>query len=296
MKTLKKWLAISLCLALMLGLSVTAFAATTTAPEDIAKEFMAMLKEDGIKYNDRGIDSDGDYRIDITYPGENLEEHNVVLFVNKNGQGFAAFEWYLMDYEDARMLEVLKTLNNLNLNYRYVTFIADTTDNTITAKTSGALQGDAKQAAAVLHYGYDWLPIVLDAVWPTLEAGVKGSGVDPEDANFVDTWYFSSITFTRDAGDITAGTVMTAKEVGADLYVATFNKNGKVSFVSTIKDSDFTASWEQDGITATLTDDTGTFLVTMTDEDTIVLDAAEVGGYIMTLVREGSEAYKALTA
>ena len=294
MKTGRKLIALALCLVLALGLSITAFAASAPNPKDIAKEFMALLKADGVEYDDDGLDEDGRYGIYVYYEGENLEEHEIYIRIHADGQGFSAYEWYLMDYEDERLLDVLKTVNNLNLNYRYVTFLADTSDNTITAKMAGALQGNAKQAAQVLHYAYDWLPIVVDAVWPTLEAGVLGTGVDPDDANFVDTWYFSSITFTEDAGSIKAGTVLTAADMGYDLYVVTFKKNGKAEFVSTMEDSDFVSDWEQDGITATLTDDTGTFLVTMTDKDTIVLDAADVGGYIMTLVRKGSDAYNAL--
>lgn len=294
MKTARKWTALLLCLVLAVGTAATAFAAGAD-PEDIAKDFMAMLEADGVDYSDEGLDEDGNYEIDIYYEGENLPEHEIALFIDEDGQSFGEYEWYLMDFEDERLLDVLKTVNDLNNNYRFVTFVADTSDNTITAKSTCSLQGNARACAQIMHYAYDWLPIVLDAVWPVLEAGVKGSELDPTEADFEGTWYFSSITFTEDTTNLTAGTVLTAADMGYDLYVATFRSDGKVDFVSTIEDADFTSRWTQEGNVATLTDETGTFLATMTDEDTIVLDASEGGGYIMTLVREGSEAFEALT-
>ena len=174
MKTGRKLLALTLCLMMVLGLSTTAFAAKKTSAEDIAKEFMALLDKDGVEYSDEGLNDANRYEIDITYEGENVEEHFIVLYINEDGQGFGASEWYLMDYDEEDLLDVLMTVNQLNKEYRYVTFLADTDDNTITAKMTGALQGDAKQAAKVLHYAYDWLPLVLDDAWPTLEEGVLG--------------------------------------------------------------------------------------------------------------------------
>lgn len=286
MKTTRKWLALVLAAVLALSLSATALAAETVLyPADIAAEFLAMLDQDGIEYADLGYDSDEDYEIIIYYPGDYREEHEITLYIDSDGTAFSAFEWYLMEYDETRLNEVLEVINELNNAYRFVTFLADTSDNTITAETHGVLRGDAGLAARTLHYAYDYLPLIVDDVWTRLTEELPAVGTVEAADDYAGTWKFSSMTFTEENNGVPAGTELTAEDFGnAEIFVLELKENGEMHLTSFGIETDGT--WVRDGAAVVLSDETGDFFAELLDRDTLHLDASEDGGYIMTLTRE----------
>lgn len=291
MKNTRKWLTLLLAAVLALSLSVPALAAETTAgPEEIAAAFMALLDQDGIEYEDYGIDVDGDYSIEIYYPGDYKEEHDINLYIDSSGQFFSAYEWYLLDYDAARLNEVLKTVNDLNAEYRFVNFVADTSDDTITAKTYGVILGDADYAARVLHYAYDYLPIIVDDAWEELTAGVPTVGEGPVEGpaeatavSMAGKWYFSFFEMEAEGEKIT----FTAEMLGTrEFFVLTLFEDGTAEFVTVGEDEPAKGTWTQDGDTGTLEIDGDAVRLTLIDENTLQMDAAEEAGYVLTLVRD----------
>ena len=288
MKTLRKWQILLLAAVLALSLSVPALAAESAPdPADIAAEFFALLDEENVEYTDVGFDADGDYKILLSYPGDDREEHEIYLFIDADGQAFSAYEWYLMEYDPDRLPEVLELLNSLNDRYRFVTFLADTSDNTVTAETHGELGGDAALAARVLDYAYAYLPLVTDHAWAELAEGVPipAAGEPEEEPEYTGTWKFASMTFTKESDGLPAGTVLTVEDFGTpEVFVMELSETGEMNVSSFGIRSQGT--WIREGDTLTLTDDTGVFSAAMQPDGTLILDAAADGGYTMTLTRE----------
>ena len=287
MNNSRKWLALILAAVLALSLSAPALAAeAAVSPEETAAEFMALLDREGIEYSDYGIDYDGDYFIEIFYPGDSMEEHDINLYIDSSGLFFSAYEWYLLEYDASRLDEVLETVNELNSTGRFVSFTADTSDDTITAKIFGVLRGDPGSAARVLFRALIELPRSVDRAWPVLKElpAVAADEPDGEEPDFVGTWKFTSMTFTGESGELPEGTVLTVEDFGnVELFRMELKEGGKMSLTSFgIR---VEGTWVQDGNTVTLSDETGDFFAELLDGDTLLLDTSEDVGYILTMTR-----------
>ncbi len=288
MKTTRQWLILLLSAVLALSLSAPALAAESEIhPADTAAEFFALLDQEDVEYTDLGYNSKENYEILLTYHGQVREEHEIHLFIDDDGRAFSAYEWYLMEYDPARLPVILETLNELNNEYRFVTFLADTTDNTITAELHGTLGKDAAQSARLMDYGYSYLPLIVDFAWEELEACVlgDGSGKTVSQADYAGTWRFSSMTFTSDSNGQPAGTVLTEEDFGTpDVFVLELMETGEMAVDSFGVHSGGT--WAMEGDAVILSDDTGDFTAVLQEDGTLFLDAEEDGGYTMILTRE----------
>lgn len=296
MRNKRKWLTLLLAAVLALSLSVPALAAEAApGPEEIAVEFMALLDQDGIDYSDQGIDSDGDYAILIRYPGTNKEVHEINLYVDSSGLFFSAYEWYLLNYDETRLDEVLETMNDMNTAYRFVTFLADTSDSTITAKTFSVLQGDAKQSADILYYAYDYLPIIVDHAWEELTAGVPGSqeipaaaqapAAAPAAVSMAGIWYFSSLEMDQGGEKLS----ITADLMGTrEFFVLTLLDDGTAELATMGEDETSKGSWTQEGDTGSVEMEGDAVRLFLLDENTLQMDATEELGFILTMVRDAA--------
>ena len=288
MKTMRKWLILLLAAVLTLSLSVPAMAAESEIhPADTAAEFFALLDQEDVEYTDLGYNDKENYEIILTCHGQAREEHEIHLFIDSDGRAFSAYEWYLMEYDPARLNAILETLNELNSEYRFVTFLADTTDNTLTAELHGTLGKDAAQSARLMDYGYSYLPLIVDLAWEELEACVLGDGTgEPvSQADYAGTWRFSSMTFTSDSNGQPAGTVLTEEDFGTpEVFVLELTEAWEMSVDSFGIHSEGT--WAMDGDAVILSDDTGDFTAVLQGDGTLFLDAEEDGGYTMILARE----------
>ncbi len=291
MKDARKWLTLALTVVLAVCLAVPALAADSAAPEETAAMFMAMLDQDGVEYVDRGIDSDGDYSIEIYYPGDYKEEHDINLYIDKSGNFFSAYEWYLIEYDGARLEEVLETVNELNMQYRFVTFVADTSDDTITAKTYGVLRGEAAFCADILHYAYEWLPLIVDDSWNALTTGVPAAEAEsgnvpaeePAAAGMAGTWYFSSMELEEGESKLS----LTADMLGGrELFILRLSEDGAAELVSATEDETEYGTWTQEGDTGSLEIDGEPVRLLLTDEDTLQVDATEQAGFVLIMVRD----------
>ena len=289
MKNARKWLTLALAVILAVCLTVPALAADSAAPEETAALFMAMLDQDGVEYIDRGIDSDGDYSIEIHYSGDYKVEHDINLYIDESGDFFSAYEWYLIDYDGARLEEVLETVNELNMQYRFVTFVADTSDDTITAKTYGVLQGDAAFCADILHYAYDWLPIIVDDAWSVLTTNIPaaeaGGGDAPamEPTGMAGTWYFSSMELEENGSKLS----LTADMLGSrELFILRLSEDGTAQLVSASEDEPENGTWTQEGDAGSLVIDGDSVCLVLTEEGTLQMDATEQAGFVLIMTRD----------
>ena len=98
------------------------------------KAFISFLEEldiDGWEFV--GVDGDGDEYIQFEdYAGDEYEYVVNMYFAEDNEQiGF--YIWYVIEYEEEDFADVLYACNSLNYDYKFLTFYADETDNTVTA-------------------------------------------------------------------------------------------------------------------------------------------------------------------
>lgn len=138
---MKKLLALVLCVLMMTALCSTAMAATATYSS--TRTFLTYMDEIGIKYTNAGIDSDGDEKVVISNRDSDINfTYDFVLFFDKNNQNCYIYIWNIINYNASDYLNVLRMVNELNTTYRYVTFEADTSDNTITLRMDLIYRGN----------------------------------------------------------------------------------------------------------------------------------------------------------
>ena len=123
MKTVKKIFAVLLILGLILSLSVSAFA--VNAQYGPTKAFLKVMDREGHKYNYMGIDEDDDEQIKVTFEGDYLDDINVNIYFDEDLDSVSMCSWYIIEFDEADLPEVLKLVNKLNNDYKFVRFQVD---------------------------------------------------------------------------------------------------------------------------------------------------------------------------
>ena len=167
---MKKLLSIALFLALLLSLSVPAFAA-----EAAYKNTQAFLKEmngyEGFDITLVGvIDFAGEKyeEVDITYKGE-LSKYSSdfsVLF-NQDEEDVVFYMGTVIKFDESRLADVLAEVNRLNAQTIGVKMYVNTSDNTVSAEL---LQLVTKESAAELSlYGTGFFIAFTDGIYERLK-------------------------------------------------------------------------------------------------------------------------------
>ena len=127
---MKKILALLLSALLFVSLCSTAFAATPTFKSTL--DALTMLDAKDINYDLYGLDSDGDELV-IIPNGDNEvgAEYDLYCFFDRNEENCYIYVWNLITFADADYLPVLQLCNQINDDYRFVTFTVDSSDNTV---------------------------------------------------------------------------------------------------------------------------------------------------------------------
>lgn len=127
---MKKFLSFLLSAMLLLSVSSTAFAATPVFQSTI--DALAALDAKDINYDLYGLDSDGDELVIIPNGDNEIgAEYDLYCFFDQNEENCYIYVWNLITFADADYLPVLQLCNQINDDYRFVTFTVDTSDNTV---------------------------------------------------------------------------------------------------------------------------------------------------------------------
>ena len=130
-----------------------------------AKVFMGMLKAEGIDYTDCG-EYDGQYVVESMCPvadGESITSEWIF-----DGRYVIGSVWNCASYDAAAYASALETLNELNLTNGALKFLADSSDNSVTAECYQLLP-DA-DCEGLLRALYPQLLGLVQYAKPTLEA------------------------------------------------------------------------------------------------------------------------------
>ena len=95
------------------------------------KAFTAKLDSEDFLYTLRGLDSDGDERLTLTIEGSDVPYH-FIYFFNSDMQHTNIRVWYLIEFADEYLVDVVRACNELNYNYNYARFYVDEIDNSVT--------------------------------------------------------------------------------------------------------------------------------------------------------------------
>ena len=129
---MKKLLSLTLALLLLAGLCTTAFA--TEAQYASTKAFLALMDEKGIHYSVEGIDANGYEKVYINNTDTDINfSYTIKYFFDDGGENCSLRVWDIITFTDADFAKVLRTVNSLNGQYKYVKFTVEESDNTVTA-------------------------------------------------------------------------------------------------------------------------------------------------------------------
>ena len=173
MKARKTVLAFILVLALILSLGVSAFAAKgSKAAYATTAAFLKVLDEEGIKYENNGIDEDEDEYIYCAFDEDNMKDIEVNIYFNKDLDSVSMRVWNVIDFDKRDLADVLALVNDINNAYKYVTFTVDLTDYPITAKLDAPLR-DCEEAGEIAFDGLWYIVKICDEAYPELEFYAK---------------------------------------------------------------------------------------------------------------------------
>jgi hypothetical protein len=129
---MKKLLSLTLAMLLLVGLCSTAFA---TEPQYAStKAFLALMDQKGINYSVEGIDANGYEKVYINNTDSDINySYTIKYFFDDNGENCSLRVWDIITFADEDFAKVLRTVNSLNCQYKYVYFTVEESDNTVTA-------------------------------------------------------------------------------------------------------------------------------------------------------------------
>lgn len=140
--TMKKLFAMMTMIALICAMFVSP-ALAEKAEFANTQSFLDVLDANDFVYTLAGLDSDGDEKVEIENNGDALTYYLNYYFTEDN-ELVSIRIWNLISYSDEDFINVLREVNAINYDYRYVCFVADETDNTVTVKYDVILRpGDA---------------------------------------------------------------------------------------------------------------------------------------------------------
>lgn len=164
--SMKKLLTLLLLAALCIGAACTGASADRAAYSS-TQAFIDVLERAGQPYVLDGVDEYGAECLSIEHAGENHGYTAVVLFEDSL-EAASIRVWYIIEYDPAQLMEVVRVCNALNAGNRFVSFYADESDNTVTASMDLIFRGE--DAGAVTARAVDRLTDTLDRAWPQLLA------------------------------------------------------------------------------------------------------------------------------
>jgi len=118
--------------ALFLLGSLSAAGAETAAYKS-TQSFIDELEREGIKYSLEGVDKDNDERVDVSYNMDYFESATVHVYFHQDGDKVSLRVWDVVKASSGKNF-ALNVINKLNSDYKYVKYVFDESDNTISGE------------------------------------------------------------------------------------------------------------------------------------------------------------------
>ncbi len=157
---------IALLLALALAMPLTALAGRCEYANTQA--FCDLMDAEEIEYTWYGTDDEDDEVVILESSGDGIGDYDIYLYFyeDESSASMACRVWEVITYDPARFSEVVEACNTLNASWRYITFYADTNDNTVTVSFDVVTVGGS---AAQTCYGMiSRLVSILEKAYPDL--------------------------------------------------------------------------------------------------------------------------------
>lgn len=130
---------LTLLLALVLTLNVASCFAEN-AQYATTKDFIRALEKNDLKYTYKGIDSDKNETVIVSFTDDFYDSVTIRFFFDEDEDKASIRIWNLIDVSAGESYAT-KTLNKLNYDYKYATFVLDTTDNTVSVESDIYMDG-----------------------------------------------------------------------------------------------------------------------------------------------------------
>lgn len=166
MKILKKSVAGLLVLALFLSMNV--FASAVNVQYATTEEFLKVLREEEVKYSYRGVDEDEDEEVTVAYTGDYCDDIFIRIFFSQSLDSVSMRFWNIVDFDKANYTDVLKIVNELNADYKFVKFVVDTNDWSVGAELDVPLR-EGEDAARIAYDALLAIVKISDMAYPDLE-------------------------------------------------------------------------------------------------------------------------------
>ena len=125
-------LALMLAVVFIFGCSAPSFAVNTQYATTHA--FLDVLNDKDIRYSYVGIDNDDDENVTVSFKGDYKDTLKVNIYFNAEQDAVNMYIWNLIDFDESDYNSVLRTVNEVNSNYKYSTTCIDTHDWSVTVK------------------------------------------------------------------------------------------------------------------------------------------------------------------
>ena len=162
---MKKLATLILAALLIASLATAALAVPKDVEYDSTRSFLEVLDDRKIEYDYNGVDDDGDEGVYIAFPDE---ESGIAVraFFDANGADCSLLAWNVIDYDEADFADIVELCNQLNADYRWVRFYADTSDDSVTVAADASF---TKSSAGMISAEMmDHIVSVVGKAWPEL--------------------------------------------------------------------------------------------------------------------------------
>ena len=166
MKNWKRVLAFAFTLALLLSVSMIPSYAVT-AQYSTTQTFLDLLDEKEMKYTWNGVNDALDEKVTFRWAGDNNDDITALLFFDDELDDVSMRVWNLIDFAEADYPLVLKVVNDLNSRYRFVRFVCDTSDWSVSVETDVPLKS-GKESAEIAYDMLIYLVLIADQGYPDL--------------------------------------------------------------------------------------------------------------------------------
>ncbi len=161
----RKWLVLLLTVVLMFSLSAPALAVKAQYPTTAS--FLEYLDSKDMKYKYLGVDQDDDEEVTVSFEGDYMDTIKVEVFFDEDLDVVSMRVWDVIAFKEEDFFDVLKTVNELNDQYKFINFTVDTDDWTVTASLDAPLR-DCEEAGEISFDGLYYIMMIADEGYDVL--------------------------------------------------------------------------------------------------------------------------------
>ena len=183
MKQMRRFLSVLVILVLCLGFTGSAYASSTkynqtvnqqgntTAAYSSTQSFLDAMDAEEILYIYHGLDIDQDDWVEVIYTGDYCDTIDIDIYFSSDNDRASFRFWNVIDFNSSDYREILGVVNQLNADYKWVKFVVDTQDYSVTAELDVLFPiGDAGEICLV---SLDQIVNISDFGYHALEPYIK---------------------------------------------------------------------------------------------------------------------------